>query len=1266
MPARSPRPAATHAAAAAVSPATQKAYHPNDDIAFWSALYSQHPVHTRQDVALETTSSSLHHTSHQRPIKICQVLTKTVLPQDSADPQHPPPVHFERLPIKVQTSASSLSPNGRPFSIVFFFTVESAPTTLWYLDSSFTQSATLHEHMELMGTFQPNSPADPVPFYMYETHTFNITQPAHEDTMLDIRVQSPDGTIYAEFSYTFVSQVTSAPLSPRIDTSHQRSDSRATTEAHPDTTCARSRPHSLEKLKIPSFSPPDTLVSPSTLSPLDGYDMVEPTTPVSPTNLSHGYYAAQPLTAAAEINNTTIGHHIGTLPNPPTRPAHASSHSGLASGDDDHDDNDKELIADTFVDEPDAGEHFIQATSEYWLYNSRVGQYIARDDRSRTKVVFQTEDIWILGICYSFENTEPTCSLPEATRSRKVSTPSARTGDPRISIANGFTLLPDNFRDSKRKTVLQMPSPAPPVPDIDPAHALDSTFQGSESHSGRSRSQERHLHKQRTKELAKAKKVAQAKELAVEREQRMLRKEQEDREKLKSKISGPLFDRNNLRDGTMHISNLHVDPGHNPEPTRITPHDTDRKSRSLHGYQHDERPHLGLGLAMTSSDEIKKNTLRKARSNSILQGVKSAAASRFRKKSVMDVQGQHQLQGQSVSNLSGLSQKSTGVSSFSSYDGPFPNPPPLPLASKSVISFHEAFGAGSGALAKLSLRNLSQKKLPELPRTVNSSMSDQPSDQTYSHDSDGRQVVSLPLPPPDMTEPPDSPKSLRRRMTMTLFIKEPKTTSMNGMAALKKSLANSSRISLRLKPEDGPTTPVAEGPVISESRSLGKPASSKIANWIGWRRSSNNLHQQALAAAAAAEEEPPVPPLDWSHRTISPPSSPVPSPYADGSTATARTTSMHERQYDKNAPQQRTTTTTTTTRPRKKSTLSAKSMSSTLSSPMSPTAPDLPRPLSPIKALNGAISSPHSFSTNGIHSGDPSKGMDLESGDLPNIESTKSSVQPGDDGDDPSDKSSLDLSQQSDQMTSSDPPNFQNLRADLSLSSSSSSDAVPMVPDLTSEQTTGKTSLFDGDQQPIQNSTRLVHTKTMKDFAQGDRERIRKIASTYIKAKNSSSSSSSSPGAATPKDHQETCLDNEKGSTPDSLDPNKTSNSGHTPPGLPSPSVDMNAEGHALDGINQAKDSDACAVPPPSPSRHLYGVSGATTNLSANQMILQQFMSDFRSRLWFTYRKDMARIEPSFYNSDAGWGCMMRTGQSLLAQAFLQVMLGRGKSLFIL
>ncbi|KAK3827890.1 MAG: hypothetical protein J3Q66DRAFT_276500 [Benniella sp.] len=69
--------------------------------------------------------------------------------------------------------------------------------------------------------------------------------------------------------------------------------------------------------------------------------------------------------------------------------------------------------------------------------------------------------------------------------------------------------------------------------------------------------------------------------------------------------------------------------------------------------------------------------------------------------------------------------------------------------------------------------------------------------------------------------------------------------------------------------------------------------------------------------------------------------------------------------------------------------------------------------------------------------------------------------------------------------------------------------------------------------------------------------------------------------------------------------------------------------------------------------------ASAVKKLTREQEVLRQFMMDFQSRLWFTYRKDLARIEPSFYTCDSGWGCMMRTGQSLLAQAFVQVLLGR-------
>lgn len=81
------------------------------------------------------------------------------------------------------------------------------------------------------------------------------------------------------------------------------------------------------------------------------------------------------------------------------------------------------------------------------------------------------------------------------------------------------------------------------------------------------------------------------------------------------------------------------------------------------------------------------------------------------------------------------------------------------------------------------------------------------------------------------------------------------------------------------------------------------------------------------------------------------------------------------------------------------------------------------------------------------------------------------------------------------------------------------------------------------------------------------------------------------------------------------------------------------------------------------------------------------FLDDFEARIWLTYRSNfpaIARsqdpkalsamtfsvrlrsqlIDQNGFTSDTGWGCMIRSGQSLLANAILILRLGRGIKLF--
>jgi len=56
---------------------------------------------------------------------------------------------------------------------------------------------------------------------------------------------------------------------------------------------------------------------------------------------------------------------------------------------------------------------------------------------------------------------------------------------------------------------------------------------------------------------------------------------------------------------------------------------------------------------------------------------------------------------------------------------------------------------------------------------------------------------------------------------------------------------------------------------------------------------------------------------------------------------------------------------------------------------------------------------------------------------------------------------------------------------------------------------------------------------------------------------------------------------------------------------------------------------------------------------------LSEIRSDVRSIIWVTYRRNFPPIGDSNLTTDSGWGCMLRTGQMVLAQAFSKLHLGR-------
>lgn len=114
----------------------------------------------------------------------------------------------------------------------------------------------------------------------------------------------------------------------------------------------------------------------------------------------------------------------------------------------------------------------------------------------------------------------------------------------------------------------------------------------------------------------------------------------------------------------------------------------------------------------------------------------------------------------------------------------------------------------------------------------------------------------------------------------------------------------------------------------------------------------------------------------------------------------------------------------------------------------------------------------------------------------------------------------------------------------------------------------------------------------------------------------------------------------------------------------PAPSLGRGGKDTSIQIVHEANDpiasrSSTCVPPPSNLSNEPIYLMGNFYPPSPTQWT--DFQRDFTSGLiWCTYRHSYPPIKPSTFTTDVGWGCMLRSGQGLLANALAIQFMGRG------